>query len=72
LLWANIPVKWIIRTGKRHNDVDFTGSVWKLFPQNETGLEPVTRQFSGGPWVVPVEYAQFALVRFGELLVCIR
>lgn len=62
LLWNNIPVKWIIKTGKNHNDPDFSAFVWQIFPQNTTLQDPEYVTFAGGPFVVPVRWSEVAIV----------
>lgn len=62
LLWQDIPVNWMIKTGKNREDVDFWALSWQYYPidQKERGDPPVNRSFSGGPFVIETQYTPFA------------
>jgi uncharacterized repeat protein (TIGR01451 family) len=49
LLWAGIPVKWVIQSGKAKDGIDFTVAAQRLYP---SAVASATRNFSGGPFVV--------------------
>lgn len=55
-LQNNIPVKWAIKPGKAKDAVDFTANVTRISggPVGDPG--PLSVNFSGGPFVIPVEY----------------
>mgnify|MGYP001299684103 CR=1 FL=1 len=54
-LQANIPVKWAIKPGKAKDDVDFTANVTRI--NGTAGVAgPATINFSGGSFIVAVEY----------------
>jgi uncharacterized repeat protein (TIGR01451 family) len=54
LLWAGIPVKWVIQPGKAKDGIDFTATAARLYP---SGLAAASRSFSGGPFVVHRDFA---------------
>ncbi|MCX8071103.1 MAG: hypothetical protein N3C12_01445 [Candidatus Binatia bacterium] len=58
LLKAQIPVKWVIRTGKAKDGVDFSGQAERVLPSAQAaGLT----EFRGGPFVVETGFAAAAL-----------
>jgi uncharacterized repeat protein (TIGR01451 family) len=54
LLWAGVPVKWVIQPGKAKDGVDFTAPAARLYP---SALAAASRSFSGGPFVVHRDFA---------------
>ncbi|WP_279231244.1 SdrD B-like domain-containing protein [Thermus altitudinis] len=58
LLQNKVPVYWVIRAGKTKDGVDFSARAERILPtaQGEALLD-----FSGGPFVVPPEFADQAL-----------
>jgi uncharacterized repeat protein (TIGR01451 family) len=54
LLWAGIPVKWVIQPGKVKDGVDFTATAARIYPSN---IAAASRSFSGGPFVVHRDFA---------------
>lgn len=53
-LQNNIPVKWAIKPGKAKDDIDFSAAVTRI--AGAAGVASGTVNFSGGPFIVPVEY----------------
>jgi len=49
LLWAGVPVKWAIATGKAKDGIDFTATAQRVYP-SATAASSLT--FRGGPFVV--------------------
>ncbi len=58
ILWAEIPVKWVIRAGKLKDGVDFTAQVSRVLPSSGSVQ---TLSFSGGPFVVHRDFVPAAL-----------
>ena len=56
LLQNNIPLKWAIKPGKAKDDVDFSANVTRISGEGGSVTGPATLSFSGGPFIVPVEY----------------
>lgn len=54
LLWAGVPVKWVIQPGKAKDGVDFTATAFRLYPSN---VAAASRSFSGGPFIVHRDFA---------------
>jgi len=54
LLWAGVPVKWVIQPGKAKDGLDFTANASRLYPSAQGAA---SRNFSGGPFVVHRDYA---------------
>jgi uncharacterized repeat protein (TIGR01451 family) len=54
LLQNEIPVKWAIRVGKAKDGIDFSVSASRILPG---AVAAATVDFSGGPFIVPKEYA---------------
>jgi uncharacterized repeat protein (TIGR01451 family)/MYXO-CTERM domain-containing protein len=57
LLRQNVPVRWVIKTGKQKGDVDFTASATDLL----SGAAVDGHGYRGGPWVVDAADAAEAL-----------
>lgn len=55
-LQNNIPVKWAIKPGKAKDDVDFSANVTRISGSPTGDAGPVNASFSGGPFIIPVEY----------------
>jgi hypothetical protein len=55
-LQNNIPVKWAIKPGKAKDDVDFSANVTRISGTAGSVAGPATVNFSGGPFIIPVEY----------------
>lgn len=53
-LQNNIPVKWAIKPGKAKDAVDFATAVTRI--AGTAGVASGDVSFSGGPFVIPVEY----------------
>ncbi len=53
-LQNNIPVKWAIKPGKAKDATDFSAAVTRI--NGSAGVSSGTVNFSGGPFIVPVEY----------------
>jgi gliding motility-associated-like protein len=49
-LQNGIPVKWVIKSDKQRDDIDFTGLVERIAPSFVTAT---TIDFRGGPFIVP-------------------
>jgi gliding motility-associated-like protein len=49
-LQNGIPVKWVIRSGKNRDDIDFSGLVEQVAP---VAASASTVDFRGGPFIVP-------------------
>jgi uncharacterized repeat protein (TIGR01451 family) len=60
LLHADIPAKWVIRSGKPKDGIDFTATATRVAP---TALASASIDFAGGPFVVHQAYATQALAR---------
>ncbi|HYH87567.1 MAG TPA: hypothetical protein VEX60_19080, partial [Pyrinomonadaceae bacterium] len=58
LLWAGIPVKWIIAPGKAKDGVDFNATAQRISP---SAAGAASLNFSGGPFVVHRDFAVPAL-----------
>ncbi|HEV3470651.1 MAG TPA: right-handed parallel beta-helix repeat-containing protein [Pyrinomonadaceae bacterium] len=54
ILWAGIPVKWVIAPGKAKDGLDFTATASRVYP---TAQGAASRNFSGGPFVVHRDFA---------------
>jgi uncharacterized repeat protein (TIGR01451 family) len=63
LLHADIPVKWVIRTGKAKDGTDFTATAARIAP---TALAASRLDFAGGPMVVHAAYAAQAKARISS------
>jgi hypothetical protein len=48
LLRQNVPVRWVIKTGKQNGDTDFTASAMDVL----SGAVIADHGYRGGPWVV--------------------
>jgi len=57
LLHNNVPLKWVIRTGKAKDGIDFTASAQRIAP---TTTATTTYNFKAGPVIVPKTYANYA------------
>jgi len=55
MLQNNVPVKWAIKPGKAKDDIDFSADVTRI-SGNAGVAGPANLSFSGGPFVIPVEY----------------
>ena len=62
LLWADIPVKWIIKNGKIYDDDDFCALTYERFPTDERTLSIASQRrcFKGGPFAIPSTYTTIA------------
>ncbi len=58
-LQNNIPVKWAIKPGKAKDAEDFSAAVTRI--NGSAGSANGTVSFSGGPFIIPVEYDTPAL-----------
>lgn len=58
-LQNNIPVKWAIKPGKAKDDVDFSAAVTRI--NGTAGVASGNVSFSGGPFIIPVEYDNASL-----------
>ncbi len=60
LLWADIPVHWIIRAGKLKDEIDFSATARRVAPgSGGNGL----RNFLAGPFIIHRDFATAALAR---------
>ncbi len=55
ILWAGIPVKWAIRSGKTVGGTDFTAQVRPAYPTASATVS--TLNFGGGPFIVHRDFA---------------
>jgi hypothetical protein len=66
LLWADVQVKWAIRTGKVHDGIDFNVDATRVYP---TDIPAANLNFSGGPFIIhrdAVPYALATIIAFGN------
>jgi uncharacterized repeat protein (TIGR01451 family) len=57
LLQADVPVRWMIKTGKAQGEADFTASATDVL----SGMAIVEHGYRGGPWVVDAADAGAAM-----------
>ena len=57
LLHQGVPVRWVIKTGKKFGDADFTASAVDLVSDKAVAAHP----YRGGPWVIDAADADAAL-----------
>jgi len=72
LLQNKIPVYWVIRAGKAKDGVDFSAQAERVLPSAQA---QALLDFSGGPFVVPPEFADQALTlatAFGQQVAVYR
>ncbi|MCH7534932.1 MAG: hypothetical protein IH948_04180, partial [Bacteroidetes bacterium] len=63
LVQNDIPVKWIIRSGKAKNGIDFTSNVERLYP---SFLPAAPVDFISGAFVVEQQYVNAPFYSFGK------
>eukprot|EP01125_Pyxidicula_operculata_P016234 TRINITY_DN5560_c0_g2_i1.p1 TRINITY_DN5560_c0_g2~~TRINITY_DN5560_c0_g2_i1.p1 ORF type:complete len:865 (-),score=179.26 TRINITY_DN5560_c0_g2_i1:72-2666(-) len=62
LLWEDIPVKWVIKTGKQHNEADFTALSYQIYPESLRQTQDMAeiRSFGGGPFIITTVFTELA------------
>lgn len=58
MLYANIPLRWVIRYRKAQNEPDFLGYSKRIYPT--VGVEG-TYSFESGPFYIPAAYCTVPL-----------